>query len=157
MIACVIMPSALIFYDVSSTAEYTQASIMSAPDSPSSIHRVSDNLLYVSPATPNSRVNTLMYDTVAHKWTWNIISGTLSTSHTADLQTTHDACGRLWLSVGGLGIRIFDAAGSVSLYDWPLFYGTGAIVLTDKFDLYVTDFLNNRLSTYRPGIEQCTS
>ena len=130
---------------------------MNAPDSPSSIYRVSDNLLYVSPATTNSRVNTLMYDNMTQQWTWNILPGTLSSSHTRNLQSTFDACGRLWLSVGGLGIRIFDATGSVSLYDWPLFNGTGAILLTDKFDLYVTDILNNRLSIYRPGIAQCTS
>jgi hypothetical protein len=54
------------------------------------------------------------------------------------------------ISVKGYGIRIFDSTGTKSLCNWTVSTGLNEILLTNKFDLYAADFLNNRVLSYQP-------
>ena len=76
---------------------------------------------------------------------------------TYNFQATFNACGRMWISVKGYGIRIFDSTGTKSLYNWTVSTGLNEVLLTKNFDLYAADVLNNQVLSYRPGIGQYTS
>lgn len=157
MIASVAGTTRLAFYNVTSPTSYTLTSTLSAPNTPYTIYRANDALLYVATMTASTAIYTLICNSTTNNWVWNTITGTTSTSSTSNFQATFDACGRMWISVKGYGIRIFDSTGAISLYNWTLTTGLNTITSTKTFDLYAADFLNNRVFSYTPGIDQCTS
>jgi hypothetical protein len=131
-------------------------STLNAPETPNTFYRVNDALLYMSTGINSNSMYTLTYNTATNNWTWSSITITQSTSTTNNFQSTMDACGRLWVSVNGYGIHIFDLTAMKLLYNWTLSSGVNGIVLTQNFNLYVADYDNNKIFGYRPGIGQCT-
>jgi hypothetical protein len=150
-------PSTIAFYNVSATGTYAFISTLNAPSTPYTMYYVNDALLHVSTRAASTPVLTLEQANGTGGWTWGSFPATRSSSTTYNFQSTFDACGRMWVSIKGYGIRIFDTTGSQSLYNWSLTNGLNTIALTKAFDLYAADYGNNLILSYRPDIDQCTS
>ena len=157
MLLSMVSPNIIGFYNVTSSNTYTLTSNLSAPGQPYTMYRVNDTLLHVSIFTASAPIYTLEKTNSTSAWAWGSFPATTSSGSTINFQSTFDACGRMWVSVKGYGIHIFDAAGSHSLYNWSRTTGLNGLVLTQKFDLYTADFVADQVSSYRPGIQQCTS
>ena len=160
MIVSMVSTNMLIFYNVNVSlhSTYTQASTWYASTTPSATCPVNDTLLYMAAAATNTRIYTFTLDTSTNFWSWGTLSAvTRSSSTTFNFKPIIDICGRMWVSVRGYGIRIFDATGSHSLYNWSLSTGLSSIALTETFDLYAADFLNDQVISYQPDIQECTS
>ena len=156
MLASVAGNTRIAFYNVSSATSYTLTSTLAAPETPYNMYRVSDTLIYLATMTASEPLYTLSAQSNG-SWTWGSLPGTQSSGTTYNFQPTFDACGRLWVSVKGYGIRIYDSTGSKSLYNWTLSTGLNNIALSTTFDLYAADFLGSKILSYRPNITQCTS
>ena len=157
MIVCTAMPTGLAFYDVNSPTSYTFTFKMNASGVPSTIYRVNDTLLYISISASNTAIQTLNYSASSDTWTWGSLPATRSTSFTVNFQSAVDACGRIWVSTFGYGIRIFDSTGTTLLHQWPLSIGLSGIVITENFDLYAADYIGSKIRVYRPDMDHCTS
>ena len=157
MIVSMVSPDMIGFYRVSAGNTYTLTSTMTAPSSPYNVYRINDTLLHVAIFAASTPIYTLQDVNGNGGWTWSTLPATTSSASAYNFQSTFDVCGRMWVSVKEYGIRIFDATGSQSLFNWPLSSGLNGITLTEKFDLYSADFLNSQVLAYRSGIEQCTS
>jgi hypothetical protein len=157
MLVSMLMPNTIGFYNVSSNNRYTLTSNMSAPGLPYSMYRVNDTLLHVSILWVLTPIHTLVNTGGMGGWTWGSFPATRSSAFTSNFQSTFDACGRMWVSTTGFGIRIFDATGSQSLYNWSRTIGMNGIVVTEKFDVYIADVLYDLVTGYYPHIQQCTS
>ncbi|UJR37464.1 hypothetical protein I4U23_030167 [Adineta vaga] len=144
------------FYNVISSTSYILTNTISAPYTPYNLYRINDTFLYMTSMTANIGIYTLRYNGTTNGWIWNSVSQTNSGT-SSNFQTTFDACGRMWISVKGFGIRIYDSTGTKSLYNWTLSSGLNTIALTQTFDLYAADFINGQILSYRSRIDQCTS
>ena len=157
MLLSMVSPNIIGFYNVTPSNTYTFTSMINAPNPPYTMYRVNDALLHISTLAASAPIYTLETTYSAGAWAWGSFPATTSSATTYNFQSTFDACGRMWVSVKGYGIHIFDATGSQSLYNWSLTNGLNTIVLTQTFDLYAADFSNSRILSYRPDIDQCTS
>ena len=155
MLASLAGTNQIAFYNVTSPTSYRLTNTISAPLTPYSLYYVSDTLLYMTSMTSNSPIYKLTYNATG-QWVWVSVPGTASGSY-SNFQTTFDACGRMWISVKGYGVRIYDSTGTTMLHSWSLSTGLNTIALSKTFDLYAADFINGRILSYRPGIQQCTS
>ncbi|CAF1067751.1 unnamed protein product [Adineta steineri] len=145
------------FYNVTSPTSYTLSFSLSAPAAPNTLYRVSDTLFYMSTGVNYGPIYTLAYNSTTNSWIWGTMPLTKSDITTNNFQSTMDACGRLWVAINGYGIKIFDTYGTKLLYNLTITTGLNEIVLAKKFDLYVADNDNNKLLSYLPKIDQCTS
>ena len=157
MIVSMVSPDMIGFYRVSAGNTYTLTSTMTAPSSPYNVYRINDTLLYVAIFAISTPIYTLQDVNGNGGWTWSTLPVTTSFIISGNFQSTFDVCGRMWVSVKGYGIRIFDATGSQSLINWPLSSGLNGIALTNTFELYMADFNNGAILSYRPNIVGCTS
>ena len=151
--------SRTLFLNVNSIYNYTP----SIPSSinvtkPCGLHAVNDTFIYVAPwsgSLVSTPVSALQY--LNNTWSLSPLVNTTPVNTEKIFQTTVDSCGRLWLAVNQFGIRIFDRWGRVLLYQWPVAYGINGFYLTDNYELFVTDFSQNRTVRFDPNIDQCTS
>lgn len=157
MIASISGNNQLAFYNVTAPTSYRLTSTLNTTGPPYAIYPVNDSFFHVAMLASNTPIYTLTYNSTANRWSWGTIPATTSAGSAMNFQSTFDACGRMWLSQRGYGIRIFDSTGTKSLHNWTVSNGLNSIVLTKKFDLYAADFLNDKLFAYRPSIAQCTS
>lgn len=144
------------FYNVLSSTSYTLTSTITTPNTPYNMHRVNDSFIYLATMTANSPIYILTMNS-SGSWIWNSLPATRSTSSSYNFHTIFDPCGRMWISVKGYGIRIFDSTGSRSLYNWTLTSGLNNIALSDTFDFYAADFNGAKIHSFRPNIDRCTS
>lgn len=156
MLASIAGTSRIVFYNVTSSTSYTLTSTLVAPDTPYNMYRISDSLIYLATMTSSTPLYTLTGNSNG-SWTWGTLPNTQSTSTSYNFQPTFDPCGRMWVSVKGYGVRIYDSIGSKSLYNWSLSTGLNNIALSDTFDFYAADFFGSKIHSYRPNINQCTS
>ncbi|UJR36267.1 hypothetical protein I4U23_028997 [Adineta vaga] len=129
-----------LFFDVLSTTNYTPStpSFMTV-NRPCGVQAVNDTFIYITSwfaSTTITPVSTLTYTN--NTWLLSSLPNTTPTGSQKIFQTTIDSCGRLWLAITGLGIRIFDPWGNTLLYEWSV---TTA----------------NKILYYNPNILQCTS
>jgi hypothetical protein len=157
MVVAISTPQTIAFYNVTSSTSYISTFNLSAPGKPNTLYCVNDTLLYMATDSYSDPIYTLTYNNTTNNWTWGNMPLTKSSLTTANFQSTMDVCGRLWVSVRGYGICIFDTYGTNVLYNWSLSTGLNGIALTENFDLYAADYSNNEILSYQPGIEQCTS
>jgi hypothetical protein len=145
------------FYNVTSPTSYILILSLSAPSTPKTLYCVNDTLLYMATNVNSDPIYTLTYNISTNSWIWGNLSLTKSSSTTSNFQLKMDACNRLWVSVYGYGIRIFDTYATKILYNWPLDNYCEGIALTKQFDFYIADWYHNTVLGYQSGIEQCTS
>lgn len=157
MIASIAGNNQLAFYNVTSPTSYRLTTTINTTGAPYSIYPVNDAFLHIAMLTANTPIYTLTYNSTRDRWSWNTMPATINAAGTFNFQTTFDACGRMWVSQRGYGIRIFDSTGTKSLYNWTLSNGLNSIVLNKYFDLYAADFTNSKIFAHRPNITQCTS
>lgn len=148
-----------LFYDVDSIYDYTPSTPPSISVSrPCGLNAVNDTFVYIgswfSSLAPTP-VSTLQY--LNNTWFLSPLVNTTPTGSEKIFQTTVDSCGRLWLAVNGFGIRIFDQWGHLLLHQWPVTSGINGFLLTDNYELYVTNFSPGRIFHFNPHIDQCTS
>jgi hypothetical protein len=62
--------SQLTFYKVNSPTSYILAFTLSAPNTPYTLHRVNETLLYVATTSANTPIYTLTYNSPTTSWLW---------------------------------------------------------------------------------------
>lgn len=67
-----------------------------------------------------------------------------------------DPCGRIWVIVYGVGIRIYDQSGTILLGTWPLATGLSNMLLLNTYELFVANYDSDFIYRFKPNI-QCTS
>jgi hypothetical protein len=144
------------FYNVTSPTSFIPVFNLAAPSIPNTLYRVNDTLIYMATNIISDPIYTLTYNTPTSSWIWGNLPLTKTNSLTSNFQLTMDCCGRMWVSVYGYGIRIFDTYGTKSLYNWT-FQNYGGIALSKQFDLYVSNWPLLQVTGYQSGIKQCTS
>lgn len=96
------------------------------------------------------------WSATSNVWTRTALPGTQVKATEYPGEAIADSCGRIWLIISGFGIRIFDSSGSVALANWTLSTGLSNILLSDSYELFLTDYGQNKVYTYKPNL-QCTS
>lgn len=146
----------ILFVDLSSTNNYgSSISSSITVNSPCGLYAVNDSFVYVASWTPLAPVSTLIFTN--NTWSLFQLPNTATSSIEKIFQTKVDSCGRLWLGITNLGIRIFDPWGRSLLYEWLVGANVNGFLLLDNYELYVTDFNGNQILHFNPNIEQCTS
>lgn len=157
MIVAVQSTQTISFYNVTSPTSYKSVFNLSAPSIPNTLYRVNDTSLYMATNMLADPIYTLTYNISTNSWIWGNLSLTKPAGITVNFQSAMDPCGRLWVSVAGYGIRIFDTYGTNLLYSWPVSILYAGIALSKQFDFYATDWLNGKVVYYPSRIGQCTS
>ena len=156
MLVAVYQSNNIVFYDVYSPANYSSVpSLVFNISSPCGLYAVNDSFVYIASWTTSSPISTLIFSN--NIWTLASLPNTLTSSSERTFQTTVDSCGRLWMSITGYGIRIFDPWGNALLFSWPLSNGLDGILLLDDYELFLADYGTNRVLHFKPNIGQCTS
>ena len=149
----------MLFYDVHSIYNYTSTSPSSISISrPCGLNAVNDTFIYIASwysSLAPTPVSTLQY--LNDTWSLSPLVNTTPTGVEKVFQTTVDSCGRLWLAVNRFGIRIFDRWGRLLLHQWPVTPGINGFLLTDNYELFVTNFSPGQIFHFDPQIDQCTS
>jgi hypothetical protein len=148
--------SQILFFNVLSTKNYSSAIPSSiSVTKPCGLYAVNDSFIYIASWVASTPVSTLKFSN--NTWSVSSLPNTVPSGTERIFQTTVDSCGRLWLVVTGFGIRIFDAWGSVLLYEWPVSANINGFILLNNYELFVTDFSGNQITRFDPNITQCTS
>ena len=156
MLVAVFGANHIVFFDVFSPVNYSSVPFLTlAINSPCGLYAVNDSFIYVASWIVSNPVSTLTFS--SNTWTSTALPNTRTVGIEKTFQTAVDGCGRLWLSITGYGIRIFDPWGRALLFSWPVSSGINGILLLDDYELFLADFANNMILHFKPNIGQCTS
>ncbi|CAF1072170.1 unnamed protein product [Didymodactylos carnosus] len=153
MVATVENLNMIQFYQISFSSFSTTLlfSIPALHTSPYSLYKVNDTFLYLvyyTSATPNY---ILSYNN-SNNWTLRALNATKPAASEISAQMTIDSYGRIWLAIHNFGVRVFDSTASVLLYSWPISTGLCGILLMDNYELFFSDYDNNKTYHYKPNI-----
>lgn len=148
--------SEILFFNVNSPTNLTLLSSLSISlQLACGLYAVNDSFVYVTSWTGAKPIYTLV--DVNHTWILSPLPNTVTASGEKTFQTTIDSCGRLWLGITSYGFRIFDRWGRTLLYSWPYPKAVNGFLLKNNYELYATDYSNDKIRYFNPNISQCTS
>ena len=151
----------LVFFDRSSLMPYNYQFIGYRTVSgryPRGLVFIHDALFYLSSWGDNT-VYAFARSANATEWNETMVfnasssSSSLGTSITSEYVTIDD-CGRFWLSLGSIGVKIFDSQGSLRGSLHPPGSTIVDILVLDNYVMYLSDTASNRISRIDP-ILQC--
>ncbi|CAF1157776.1 unnamed protein product, partial [Didymodactylos carnosus] len=153
MVAAVETLNILQFYQISFSS-FSSTFLFSIPAlhiSPYSLYKVNDTFLYLVYYAAAVPIYILSYNNSSN-WTLTALNATQPASSENSTQITIDSYGRIWFAIYKFGVRVFDSTASVLLYSWPVSTGLKGILLTNDYELFLSDYDNSTILHYKPHI-----
>lgn len=89
-------------------------------------------------------------------WIVSNLTVTQTASNEISTQVSIDSCGRLWVSVYGFGIRIYDTTGQTLLANLSIGSTTvDTLLIMENYEILLGDYDNNKIYRYTTDL-QCT-
>jgi len=139
---------------ITNTFQYNQSVVLPL-DVVWTLTKRNETFIYICFWQPGTSVYTLSYDGLS--WTVSNLTATQTSNTEIPTQVAIDSCGRLWITVYGFGIRIYDATGQTLLANWTsLSTSIDTLLVLENYELFLGDYDNNIIQRYATDL-QCTS
>ncbi len=139
---------------ITNTFQYNQSVVLPL-DVVWTLTKRNETFIYICFWQAGTSVYTLSYDGLS--WTVSNLTATQTSNTETPTQVGIDSCGRLWVTVYGFGIRIYDAPGQTLLANWSLVStGIDTLLVLENYELFLGDYDNNIIQRYATDL-QCTS
>jgi hypothetical protein len=120
-----------------------------------SLTKYNDTLVYICFWASAIPVQTLSYN--GPSWQVSNLTATKPSGSEIITQVAIDSCERMWVTVYGFGIRIYDKTGQNLLANWStISTGLDTLLILDNYETFLGDYDNNKIFYFAPNL-QCTS
>lgn len=119
-----------------------------------SLTKYNETLIYTCFWLAATTVYSVSYD--GQSWIVSNLTATQTANSETPTQVNIDSCGRLWLTVYGFGIRIYDTTGQTLLANWSTGLTTvDTLLVQQNYEIFLGDYDNGKIYHYTTDL-QCT-